>query len=182
MPTSEARSLTRPLFTDQDFVATKFNTTADKAWFANALCRFVDSDFRQTLWTQRLYRRLSLCFQNIAHYNSAGFWQEFFDDLRGKVAFLETTLSCPCYGEPEYTYCDVERAIQARLHACGMLAIYRALHAAEIEGAERALLSKLREKYEGVPPTRAADLPIVRSSAPARSRRIERISEQPSLL
>ena len=93
------------------------------------------------MWTQRLYRRLSLTFGHIAHYNSHGFWGEFFDNLQGKVAFLEQTLTYPCYCQPDHTYCDVERAVQSRLHAAKTLATYRALRAAEIEGAERALLT-----------------------------------------
>lgn len=182
MHASNARTLTRPLFTDQDFIPTKFSTAADKAWFANALCRFIESDCRQTLWTRRLYTRLSLCFGHIAHHDSGGFWTEFFADLRGKVAFLEATLGYPCYGQPDHTYCDVERAIQARLYACGTLAIYRALCAVEIEGVERALLNKLREKYDGVALTKPADLPVLRAPVPTRTRRAGIIAEQPALL
>lgn len=176
-----APALTRPAFIEGDFIATKFDTAADKAWFANELCRFIACDFRQTLWTKRLYQRLSLSFSNIAHYNSQGFWEEFFAGLQGKVRFLEQTLAHPCYGQPEHTYCDVECAVQARLRACDILPTYRALRAAEIESVERALLNRLRQKYEGVPPTRPVDLPILRPAAPSRPKQ-NTATDQPSLL
>ena len=174
-------SLTHPLFTDASFTPTKCDTGGDKAWFANTLCRFIARDFPETMWTQRLYRRLSLTFGHIAHYNSHAFWGEFFGNVQGRVAFLEQTLTYPCYGQPDHTYCDVERAVQSRLRAAKTLASYRALRAAEIEGAERALLTRLLEKYEGVPPPRAADLPTLRPPTP-RSPRRNAATEQPSLL
>ena len=174
-------SLTHPLFTAADFIPTKFDTSEDKAWFANALCRFIARDFPESMWTQRLYRRLSLTFSIIAHYNRHQFWAEFFDGLQGKVAFLEQILAHPGYGQPDTTYCDAERAVQTRLRAAKTLTTYRALRAAEIEGAERTLLSRLREKYDGVPPTRAADLPILRPPTPP-SPRGNSATEQPSLL
>ncbi|MGA9867261.1 MAG: hypothetical protein WBQ75_12590 [Acetobacteraceae bacterium] len=174
-------SLTHPLFREQDFTPTKFDTAADKAWFANALCKFIANDFRQTLWTRRLYRRLSLTFSNIAHYNGYGFWQEFFADLQGKVAFLTQTLAHPCHGQPDHTYCDVERAVQARLRARDTIATYRALRAAEVEGAERALLDRLREKYDGAPPPRIADMPVRCPPPSPRSCRNDAV-DQPSLL
>ena len=164
-----APALTRPLFTEQDFTATKWDTGADKAWFANALCRFIAHDCPRQQWTQRLYRRLALCYGHIAHYNSQGFWDEFFGTLQGKVAFIEQTLHWPCFGQPDYTYCDVERAVQARLCAADTLANYRALRAAEVECAERALLNALRAKYDGVAPSKATELPIPRPPAPPRT-------------
>ena len=88
MGPANTRALTLPPFTDQAFTATKFDIAVDKAWFANALCRFIETDFQQTFWKKRLYSRLSDCFGHIEHHDSHGFWLEFFADLRGKVAFL----------------------------------------------------------------------------------------------
>jgi hypothetical protein len=147
----DAKALVRPLFIEDGFTATKWDTAPDKAWFANGLCKFIAADFAQTLWTKRLYRRLSLRFGHIAHYSDAGFWGVFFTDTQGKLDFLDETMRYPCYGDPTYTYCDVERAIQARLQRSGIVPAYQALRAAEIEAAERAALAKLRAKYEGAP-------------------------------
>lgn len=147
-------ALLRPPFSGNEFTPTKWESPDAKAEFANKLCRFIAADFKEAMFTKTLYRRLSLCFGHIAHYDSFGFFDHFFRDLRGKVAFLEETLLWPPCGDPAYTFCDVERAVQARLRTCNLLAAYRALRAAEIEGAERELLRRLQSKYgesPGVP-------------------------------
>jgi hypothetical protein len=77
-------------------------------------------DFKESLFAGDLYRRLSLCWGDIAHFNREGFFSEYFRDSRGKVAFLEQTLAWRCFEEPDRTYCDVERAVNARLRACNL--------------------------------------------------------------
>jgi hypothetical protein len=69
--------------------------------------------------------------------------------LRGRVAFLEQTLMWRPCGDPEFTYCEVERAVQQRLRHGNLLDAYQALRASEIEGAERELLKRLQAKYDG---------------------------------
>jgi hypothetical protein len=151
MTVFDTSALTRPPFTDADFTATKWDGAAEKAAFANALCRFISADFRESLFTQKLYRRLALSFGHIARFERGCFYDHFFRNLQGKVAFLEETLAwVPC-GEPGHTFSDAERAILARLRQSNLLDAYRALRAAEVEGAERALLAKLREKHKGAP-------------------------------
>ena len=145
----DVKALVRPPFTDEDFTATKLDTTADKAWFANALCNFIASDCKRSLWTKRLYNRLSLGFGHIAHYSDAGFWDVFFTSTQGKLDFLGQTMSHRCFGDPAYTYSDVERAIRTRLKRSGIVSAYQALHAAEIENVERAMLARLSAKYQG---------------------------------
>jgi hypothetical protein len=179
----DAKALVRPLFVEPDFTPTKWDTAADKAWFANALCKFIAADFAQTLWTKRLNRRLSLCVGHIAHYSDAGFWDVFFTDTRGKLDFLDQTMRYPCYGDPTYTYSDVERAIQARLLRSGIVPAYQALRLAEIEAAERAALARLRAKSEGAPPPSPApyhQAPIL--PPPQRGRRNDPPPGQATLL
>ena len=157
----DAHALTRPVFTAEEFTATKFDTAVEKAWFGNALTRFIASDFTDSQWTERLYRRLSHCFGHIAHFDKHGFKAEFFTSTAGKIAFLEETMQHHCFGQPDYTYCDVERLVIHRLRPCGVLTFYRALRAAEIEGAERELLTRLQAKYDGDQrPAQAAPQPI----------------------
>jgi len=181
MTVFDTRALTRPLFTDADFTATKWDSAAEKAAFANALCRFISADFRESLFTQKLYRRLALSFGHIAHFDRGCFYNHFFRDLQGKVAFLEETLAwIPC-GEPSHTVCDVERAVLARLRRSNLLDAYRALRAAEVEGAERALLTKLREKYEGAPALSQTSAPILHPGSPPKTRRTAEQSGQTSL-
>ena len=176
-----ARTLTRTLFTEQEFTATKFDSAADKAWFANALCRFIDSDFRSAFFTQLLYARLSNCYGHIAHFDRHGFISAFFEDLSGKVRFLEQMLNHPCLGDPTWTYCDVERAVQARLRACDVLALYRARRAAEITGAERALLARLRAKHDAPSTAPPTDLVRGRPVVPTSGRKQSQAGKQASL-
>ena len=162
----DTRALTHPLFTETCFTPTKFSTAADKAWFANALARFIASDFPKAQWTKRLYGRLSLCFGHMAHYDMHGFRTDFFETTAGKVAFLEETMQHHCYGLPNYTHCDVERALLLRLRACGVLPFYQGLQEAETVAAERALLALLQAKYEGVPPAPQAPPQPMRAAVP----------------
>lgn len=127
------------------------------------------ADFKESLFTKVLYRRLSLCFGHIADYDSFGFFAHFSQDLQGKVAFLEETLLWRPCGDPTDTFCDVERAVQARLRACNLLAACRALRAAEVEGAERELLRRLQAKYAGA--SSAAEAPVILVRQPPRQAR-----------
>jgi hypothetical protein len=97
------------------------------------------------------------------------------------VAYLEQTLAwVPC-GEPNHTYRDVERAELARLRKPNLPGAHGALRGAEIEGAERALLAKLREKYEGMPTPSQASAPILNPGALPKIRRTAQQSGKTSL-
>jgi len=97
------------------------------------------------------------------------------------MAFLEETLAwVPC-GDPRHTFCDVERAVLARLREGNLLGAYRELRAAEVEGAERALLVKLREKHEGTPVSSQTSAPILHPGAPPKTHRTAHQSGQTSL-
>ena len=158
-------ALVRPAFDDAQFTPTRWSSAADKATFANALCRFVAADCPRKLFTKALYDRLSLTFGHIAHYNLHGFFETFFADTSGKVAFLEETMTWACFGDPASTYCDVERAIIARLRACDLLNAYRRRHASEQERAERALLHTLQSKYRDPAEAAQKATPLIVCSA-----------------
>ncbi|HUZ97372.1 MAG TPA: hypothetical protein VMU57_20910 [Edaphobacter sp.] len=107
------------LFLAQEFTATKFRTADEKAKFANHFFRFVSSSFAETLFTQAFYERLSNTFGHIAHNSKAGFYDEFFRNAKDQLRFLDQVVKWPCYGDPAWTFSDVERAIQdevARQH------------------------------------------------------------------
>jgi hypothetical protein len=129
------------------FTPTQWDTAQDKVAFAKQFVRFVESDFAAKHFTDKFYRRLSNTFGHIAHYNRSGFWSEFFTTTADKVRFLEQTLQHPCYGDPAWTYSDVERALQSWLQADGTLERYRHGLADETETAERAELARLQQKY-----------------------------------
>jgi hypothetical protein len=134
-------------FQRSQFTRTKWDTAEDKVRFAKQFVRFVQSGFAAQHFTDKFYRRLSNTFGHIAHYNRGGFWAEFFTTTADKLRFLEMTLSHPCYGDPAWTYSDVERALQEWLRACGLPDLYRQKLAEETEAAERDELARLREKY-----------------------------------
>jgi hypothetical protein len=167
----DTSALTRPLFTDAEFTATKWDNAAEKAAFANALCRFMSADFRDSLFTLKLYRRLALTFGHVAHSGCGRFYNHFLRDLLGKAALLEETLAwVPC-GQPSHTYSDVERAVFARLRKSNLLDAYRALRASEVVGVERALLAKLCDKHEGIPTPSQTSAPILHPGVPSKTHR-----------
>lgn len=109
MPTSSG------LFLAQEFTPTKFRTADEKAKFANHFFRFATSNFAETLFTQAFYERLSNTFGHIAHNSKAGFYDEFFRSAADQLRFLDQVVKWPCYGDPAWTFSDVERAIQGEV-------------------------------------------------------------------
>ena len=134
-------------FLPSDFTATKFSTAADKAEFGNTLLRFIESEWASALFTKSFYNRLSMCFAHIANYNRTQFYEEWFSSLAAKVRFLKHTLRFPCYGDPEYTFSDVERAIQREIVNRNYLARYELRLAEEQQTTDLALLKQLESKY-----------------------------------
>ena len=134
-------------FDAAQFTPTKWDAAKDKAAFAEQFVRFVKSGFAAKHFTDKFYRRLSNTFGHIAQYDRSGFWATFFTTTADKVEFLKQTLGWPCYGDPAWTYSDVERALQAWLRNDGTLERYRQQLAEETETAERDQLARLQTKY-----------------------------------
>ena len=134
-------------FTADQFAPTRWEGAEEKARFARRFVRFVESDFAEREFPDTFYRRLALTFGHIAHFNRHGFYEEFFTATEGKVRFLRMTLAHPCWGDPAFTYSDVERALQSWLHQNGVLGEYEQRLADEQEAAERAELTRLQAKY-----------------------------------
>ena len=63
------------------------------------------------------------------------------------MLFLKHTLRFPCYGDPDYTFSDVERAIQREIVNRNYLARYELRLAEEQQATDLALLRKLESKY-----------------------------------
>ena len=120
-PTHAARSnhprAHNPAFTAAEFTPTQWASAKDKAKFANALMKFIAHEFPRQSFTRSLYQRLSNTFGHIAHTNVDGFYGAFFERDFDKVVFLEQTLSWPHFGDPTFTFSDVERAVKRRLRA-----------------------------------------------------------------
>jgi hypothetical protein len=119
------REITVMTFSVDQFTPTKWDTAKDKLAFATHFVRFVKSGFALRHFTDKFYRRLSNTFGHIAHYDRGGFCAEFFTTAADQVRFLEQTLEWPCYGDPAWTYSDVERVLQQWLRSSGLLDQYR---------------------------------------------------------
>jgi len=104
--------MSNKIFTAEMFTATKWDTAQDKADFANKFVSFVESGFKETLFTKKFYTRLSNCFGHIASYNKLGFYDKWFSDFDSQVRFLNNALTHPSFGDASYTYSDVERALK----------------------------------------------------------------------
>jgi hypothetical protein len=135
-------------FTADQFTPTKFDTAEDKAKFANQFVKFVSSGFKQSNFTKAFYRRLSMTFGHIAHYNQYGFWDTFFTNVNDKVAFIEQSLNHPCYGDPAWTYSDVERALQTWLVENKVHINLRQEADEERTASDLATLARLKKQYE----------------------------------
>jgi hypothetical protein len=101
-------------FLPSDFTPTKFSTAVDKAEFGNTLLRFIESEWASALFTKSFYNRFSMCFGHIDHFNRTQFYEEWFSSLSAQVRFVKHALRFPCYGDPEYTFSDVEKGDPAR--------------------------------------------------------------------
>ena len=101
----------KQIFTADQFQGTKWSTAEDKAKFANHFIRFVEGGYKWTVFPNWFYTRLSNCFGHIAHYNRLGFYETFFLDNADIGRFKQMTMST-VYGDPTWTYSDVEMALQ----------------------------------------------------------------------
>jgi hypothetical protein len=100
-------------FKAEQFKATQFDTAAEKAKFANHLANFLLQGCPRSMYSKWFYKHLSLHFNgHIAEYNAEGFWSVWFSNHAKRMAFVQRMAEHGCYGDPAYTFCDVERAMQ----------------------------------------------------------------------
>jgi hypothetical protein len=143
-------------FLPSEFIPTQFSTAADKADFGNTLLRFIESEWKQTLFTKSFYNRLSMCFGHIAHFNRPTFYETWFTSDADRLRFLHHCLKHPCWGSPEHTFCDVERAVQREIRKRNYLGRYELRAAEDLRSAEMAILERLEAKYRAVAPVSSA--------------------------
>jgi hypothetical protein len=134
-------------FLPSEFVPTKFSSAQDKADFGNTFLHFIESEWVRTAFSKSFYNRLSMCFGNIAHYDLATFYGTWFTSDADRMRFLRHTLAWPCWGDPEYTFCDVERAIQHEIRKRNYLARYELRAAEAVRSSEMETLKRLEAKY-----------------------------------
>ena len=95
-----------------DFTPTQCYTSADKQKFAKTFIRFLNSGCNFNIFSKEFYNHLSNCMGHIAHFNRHGFYSEWFASNYKRASFISHWLSHPIYGDPEYTFSDVERFLQ----------------------------------------------------------------------
>ncbi len=137
-------------FLPSNFVPTKFSTNADKADFGNAFLHFIESEWKRTLFTEKFYNRLSNTFGHIAHYDRATFYSTWFTCDADRLRFIERSLEWPCWGDAEFTFCDVERALQREIRRRNYVAHYELKAADSSRSSEMAILERLEAKYRPV--------------------------------
>ncbi len=98
-------------FHPEQFIATEHNTAADKARFANHFVKFVEGNMKKELFPQWFYKRLSMMFGHIAHYDRDTFYNKWFATMDRRLSFMANIMVSPKYGQPEYTWVDVEKAL-----------------------------------------------------------------------
>ena len=135
------------IFNASQFVPTQWESAEYKAKFANKFVKLVESNFDRSKFPEWFYRRLSQCFSHIAHYNIEGFYYTWFSDQGRKYNFILHTLSFPCYGDPGWTYSDVEKAIQAWLLSTDWPKKYAELADDEETAADRRVFDELKRKH-----------------------------------
>lgn len=133
----------------RNFTPTKFSTAADKEKFANQFVRFVESGFKETLFPKWFYQRLSNTFGHIAHHNQGVFYSVWFSRKERQRDFLERILNWGCFGDPAFTYSDVEATLQLWLAQSGLLEKLKDEIHANNRQRELAELKRLMEKYPG---------------------------------
>ena len=103
------------LFKANQFTPTQWSTAEDKAKFANQFVRLIERGFQKSDFPRGFYNRLSMIFGHIAHCNHLKFWEIWFLDKEAQLEFLQHTEQSRIYGNPTFTYSDVEEAIQGWL-------------------------------------------------------------------
>ncbi len=129
------------------FTPTAFDTAEDKKKFAEHFMRFCTSGFQQALFHVWFYRRLSSTFSHIAHTNVHGFYDTWFETTYKRLEFMRYTLSAGGYGDPAFTYSDVEKFLKDWLAASGLIAAYEEAYQQELCAHEIGLLDRLMTKY-----------------------------------
>jgi hypothetical protein len=139
------------VFSASQFVAAHSDTAEDKARFANALLAFVVQGCPRERFTKAVYNKLIHCFGHIAHFDRDGFYAVWFSSPAKIAEFLDNVVKYPHWGDPQFTYSDVERAFKIEVLRLRLHKQWAETARAAQESAERAILAHLKQKYEPEP-------------------------------
>lgn len=139
----------RPPWKAEEFTGDRWTSPEDKVKFLEALIKFLCHHCDRDRFTRRVYDGLHQRLNHIAHYNMAGFYDEWFADLPSRIRFLFHH-SAGTTG-PSGSWHDVDVALKGWIlgpEGQAVLRYYQEQLRAATEAAERAELARLREKYE----------------------------------
>ena len=145
------------------FCATPHASAQDKASMGTAILSFIARGMPEQAFTNRLYSQISQMWGFIACTNRTGFFQRYGATADGRWAFLHQIATAPCYGQPQFCWCDVERVLAQRVRAWGLETAYRRASVQERDAAEQVLLRQLLARH-GQPPVGEAVPPPVQAS------------------
>ncbi|MCC7165441.1 MAG: hypothetical protein IT331_23290 [Anaerolineae bacterium] len=106
------------------FTPTKWHSIADKDKFARHYIKFVQARCPFEKFHEWFYSRLMHMFMHIAHYNRFAFHAIWCDAPEKRLALLHHHREYACAGDPEWTWSDVERTLQAWIAESGILREY----------------------------------------------------------
>ena len=110
------------------FVPTEWATAGDKGDCLLWLQAFMGTGCSKSLWHKNGYRYLSQhLFGHIAHYDIHGFWHTWFENEITCHTWVDNIAERTVYGDPAWTWSDVEAAIKIWLAADYVLP-YRLTH------------------------------------------------------
>jgi hypothetical protein len=149
--TPKPKPIVRPKLGHQaaDFGPTQFNSAEDKLLFRNELIKFLCNHCDKDRFTRRLYDGLHQYMGHIAHYNLAGFYEEWFASVASRIKFMERHAIDTVYG----SWRDVDQSFKQWLagpEGQKVLAYYRGELADQTNMTERRLLKALKAKHETV--------------------------------
>lgn len=107
-----------PKFSADMFQPTRFHTAEEKAKFANQFVKLVTGGFQAADYPKWFYRELTNTRGHIAHCDQGGFWHTWFSTAAQQRKFLDHWREQPVYGDPQFTYSDVERKLQQWIIDC----------------------------------------------------------------
>jgi hypothetical protein len=166
LPAATVRALTIPAFTAAEFAPTQWDSAEDKAKFANALMKFIAHEFPRQSFTKPFYRRLSNTFGPHRAPQPGWLLHRLLRTRRGQGRLPRADLELH-FGDPTFTFSDVERAVKRQLLAAKVIDIFRLLEADATRRRELATLARLQEKYGArTPPPDPAPIGSQPSSPP----------------
>ena len=131
------------------YTATQWSSVKDKEKFVKHFKRFVEKGFPESFFTKWFYIRMSMMRQHIAEFNQQGFYAVWFSTWERRADFLRRWGLMPCFGDPGWTWVDVEEVLAVWLKEHPQYRhIQESEHHAMIIKQEKAELERLKAKYE----------------------------------